>query len=177
MWEAIAIRGGVTTAGATMAWLMARMTGTQRRASTVALIGLVCTQLTQTLADSRDPLVVATAGGSLLTLATVISIPGLSHLFGCTPIGPLGWTQALLATATASLGAVLIPPLLDRFRPEDSVLQDDQAGSDEDGVEFPKGRGEQPDAGGDDGFRADDTSDIGHTDSQPSAGDRRDSAE
>ena len=69
------------------------------------------------------------------------------------------------------------PPLLDRFRPEDSVLQDDQAGSDEDGVEFPKGRGEQPDAGGDDGFRADDTSDIGHTDSQPSAGDRRDSAE
>lgn len=87
-----------------MAWLMARMTGTQRRASTVALIGLVCTQLTQTLADSRDPLVVATAGGSLLTLATVISIPGLSHLFGCTPIGPLGWTQALLATATASLG-------------------------------------------------------------------------
>ncbi len=49
MWRAIAIRGAATTAGATMAWLPARATGTRRRASTVALIGLVSTQMLQTL--------------------------------------------------------------------------------------------------------------------------------
>ena len=52
MWRAIAIRGTATTTGATLAWLMGRLTGTQRRAATIALIGLVSTQLAQTLADS-----------------------------------------------------------------------------------------------------------------------------
>lgn len=161
LWRAIAIRGSVTTAGATMAWIMARLTGRQRRASTVALIGLVCTQLTQTLADSHDPLVMATAAGSLLTLAGVISTPGISQLFGCTPIGPLGWTQALLATATASLGAVVIPNLLERLG---SVLQDDESGLDEDCVEFTDGRGEQTGTGGDDGLRPEDACDLTHAD-------------
>ena len=38
MWRAIAIRGTATTTGATLAWLMGRLTGTQRRAATIALI-------------------------------------------------------------------------------------------------------------------------------------------
>ena len=75
-WRAIAVRGAATTTGATLAWLMGRMTGPRQRAATIALIGLVCTQLAQTLADSRGPLVVSTAAGSLLTLAAVISTPG-----------------------------------------------------------------------------------------------------
>jgi len=58
--------------------------------------------------------VVATAGGSLLVLALVISTPGLSQLFGCTPVGPLGWGQGLLAAAAACLVAVLAPDLLAR---------------------------------------------------------------
>ena len=107
MWRAIAIRGTATTTGATLAWLMGRMTGTQRRAATIALIGLVSTQLAQTLADSHGPLVVSTAAGSFLVLAAVISTPGVSQVFGCTPVDPLGWGQAFLATAVAAslLGA------------------------------------------------------------------------
>ncbi|MHA7653185.1 cation-translocating P-type ATPase [Mycobacterium sp. ML4] len=114
MWRAIGIRGVATTTGAMLAWLMARVTGTRRRAATVALIGLVATQLLQTLADSRSGLVVATAVGSLVVLGVVVSTPGLSRLFGCTPVGPVGWGQALLAATAASLVAVLAPDLMER---------------------------------------------------------------
>lgn len=115
MWRAIAIRGAATTTGATLAWLMGRMTGTQRRAATIALIGLVSTQLAQTLVDSHGPLVVATAGGSFLTLAAIISTPGVSQVFGCTPVDPLGWGQAFLATGVATTLSVMAPALLERL--------------------------------------------------------------
>ncbi len=115
MWRAIAIRGTATTTGATLAWLMGRMTGTQRRAATIALIGLVSTQLAQTLADSHGPLVVSTAAGSFLVLAAVISTPGVSQIFGCTPVDPLGWGQAFLATAVAASISALAPAVLERI--------------------------------------------------------------
>jgi Ca2+-transporting ATPase len=94
---------------------MGRMTGTQRRAATIALIGLVSTQLAQTLVDSHGPLVVATAGGSFLTLAAIISTPGVSQVFGCTPVDPLGWGQAFLATGVATTLSVMAPTLLERL--------------------------------------------------------------
>jgi Ca2+-transporting ATPase len=145
MWRAIAVRGTATTTGATLAWLMGSLTGTRRRAATIALIGLVSTQLAQTLADSRSPLVVATAAGSFLALAGVISTPGLSQLFGCTPIDPLGWGQAFLATGVASLLSLYAPALLDRLIPvpDTSVADDDDAGLDQGGVDLPEHRGKQ----------------------------------
>jgi cation-transporting P-type ATPase I len=91
---------------------MASATGTRRRAATVALIGLVCTQLAQTLVDSHGRLVVMTTVGSVAVLAGVITTPGLSHVFGCTPVGPFAWGQALLATAVAGLVSALAPNLL-----------------------------------------------------------------
>jgi cation-transporting P-type ATPase I len=114
MWRAIGIRGASTTIGAMLAWLMASATGTQRRAATVALIGLVCTQLAQTLVDSHGRLVVITTVGSLGVLAVVVTTPGLSHVFGCTPVGPFAWGQAFLAAALASLVSVVAPDLLVR---------------------------------------------------------------
>jgi cation-transporting P-type ATPase I len=112
MWRAIGIRGAATTIGATMGWLMASVTGTPRRAATVALIALVGTQLAQTLVDSHAPLVVLTSVGSLAALAVVVSTPGLSQVFGCTPVDPFAWGQALLAaTGSAALSAVA-PDLL-----------------------------------------------------------------
>lgn len=114
MWRAIGIRGASTTIGAMLAWLLASATGTRRRAATVALIGLVGTQLAQTLADSHSALVVLTAVGSFGVLAVVVSTPGLSHVFGCTPVGPLGWGQALAAAAVAGLASALAPNLLVR---------------------------------------------------------------
>ncbi len=149
MWREIAVRGAATTTGASLAWLMGRLTGTQRRAATIALIGLVSTQLAQTLVDSHGPLVVSTAAGSFLVLAAVISTPGLSQLFGCTPVDPLGWGQAFLATAVASLLSVYAPTLLERVIPlsADSVVDDEDADPDQDGVDFPNRRGEETGAG------------------------------
>ena len=112
MWRAIGIRGASTTFGATLGWSMASVTGTRRRAATVALIALVSTQLAQTLVDSRAPLVVLTSAGSLGALMVVVSIPGLSHVFGCTPVDPFAWGQALLAAAVASSLSAVAPDLL-----------------------------------------------------------------
>ncbi len=102
LWQAVAIRGATTAAAATAAWAMAGVTGRPQRASTVALVALVSAQLGQTLLDSRTPLVVLTAGGSLAVMGTLISIPGVSQLLGCTPLGPLAWAQALGSAGVAT---------------------------------------------------------------------------
>ncbi|WP_322859623.1 cation-translocating P-type ATPase [Mycobacterium europaeum] len=112
MWRAIGIRGAATTIGATAGWAMASVTGPPRRAATVALVALVGAQLTQTLVDSRAPLVVLTSVGSMGALAVVISTPGLSQLFGCTPLDPLAWGQGLLAAGAASSLSAVAPDLL-----------------------------------------------------------------
>lgn len=145
MWRAIAVRGTATTTGATLSWLMARLTGPPRRAATIALIGLVCTQLAQTLADSHSPAVVSTATGSVAVLAAIISTPGLSQLFGCTPVDPLGWGQAFAATAVAMGVSFAAPWVIARLTAaRASVLDDDDAQSDKCRVDFPDHRGEQP---------------------------------
>lgn len=114
MWRAIGIRGASTTIGATLGWVMASVTGTPRRAATVSLIALVSAQLAQTLLDSHGHLVVITSVGSLAALFVVISTPGLSQVFGCTPVGPVAWGQGLLAAAVASLVSATTPELLAR---------------------------------------------------------------
>jgi Ca2+-transporting ATPase len=149
MWRAIAIRGAATTGGATAAWLMARVTGTQRRAATTALIGLVSTQVAQTLIDSHGPLVVATNVGTFVVMAGIISTPGVSQLFGCTPVGPVAWGQAMTAAAGATLAAAAAPRLLERVGAavldRGSVVVDDKdADADQDGVEVAQRRGEHP---------------------------------
>jgi len=179
LWRAVAVRGAATTTGATLAWAMGRLTGTQRRAATIALVGLVGTQLTQTVADSHAPLVVATAAGSLLTLAAVISTPGLSQLFGCTPLDPLGWGQGLLATAVASVLGMYAPAVLDRLMPLlngseesvlDSVLHDDDSGVHQDGVDFSDSGREQPRARIEEDVRSGQAENFGHGVSQTPAG-------
>jgi H+-transporting ATPase len=91
---------------------MSGFTLAPRRASTVALVALVSTQLGQTLIDSHSPLVVATAAGSLVSLGALISTPGISQLLGCTPLGPIGWTQALGTAAAATAAAAVAPRLI-----------------------------------------------------------------
>ena len=117
LWRAVAIRGTTTAAAATAAWVMAGVTGRPRRASTVALVALVSTQLGQTLLESRAPLVVLTAGGSLAVMGTLISIPGVSQLLGCTPLGPIGWAQALGSAGVATAAVAVATRLLDSKRP------------------------------------------------------------
>ena len=105
----VTTRAVVTTLGAGAAWTAARFTGRGRRASTVALAALVGTQLAQTLsAGGGDRTVLAAGLGSAALLAVIIQTPGLSQFFGCTPLGPVGWSIALgSAGAAGLLGRVL----------------------------------------------------------------------
>lgn len=113
--RAIIERAAVTTVGTTAGWAAARVTGRRRRASTVALASLVGTELGQTLTTGwRSPLVVASSLGSMGALVGIIQTPGLSHLFGCTPLGPLGWTQAATSATAATLGGRFVPAAIDR---------------------------------------------------------------
>ena len=107
LWRAVAGRGAVTAAAGTAAWAMAAVTGRPQRASTVALVALVSVELGQTVVDSRAPLVVATAAGSFAAMMLMVSPPGVSQLLGCTPVGPVGWAQAL-GPATAATAAVAV---------------------------------------------------------------------
>jgi cation-transporting ATPase I len=148
MWRAIGIRGAATTVGATLAWLLAStVPGSPRRTATIALIGLVGTQMLQTLTDSHGRLVVATTAGSFAVMVAVVSTPGLSQLFGCTPIGPFGWGQAVFAAVAASALSAAAPGLLTRVTDvARSVVDDhDDAGAHQNGVEVTQRRGEHPD--------------------------------
>ncbi|MFC9508146.1 HAD-IC family P-type ATPase [Streptomyces sp. NPDC057002] len=103
------LRAGITAAAATVAWVVARPTGTRAHADTVALVALVASQLLQTLQDAgRDPVVAVAAVGSLVVLGVVVTVPGLSHFFGSRPLGPVGWTIALSSAA----GSVLVPAVV-----------------------------------------------------------------
>ena len=104
----IAVRGVATGAGALVAWQIGRVTGTRRRASTMALAALVGTQLGQTLlVGGRNPVVLATGIGSTAVLAAIVQTPGVSQFFGCTPMGPFAWlTVAGCAAGTTVLAAV-----------------------------------------------------------------------
>lgn len=118
----IALRAALTAMGAGSAWTFARMTGSLPRARTVALAALVGTQLGQTLRSGRDSRTVNITGiGSAFILAAIIQTPGLSHFFGCRPLGPVGWSTAV----GASLFATYTPDvLLMLWR---ALRQDDEA--------------------------------------------------
>ncbi|MFF5477892.1 HAD-IC family P-type ATPase [Streptomyces sp. NPDC012935] len=106
-------RALTTTLGATSAWLIGRFTpGTARRSTTMALCAVVGTQLAQTLADRRgSPLVRVTALGSAAALAVLVETPGLSQLFGCTPLGPVAWAGVGASIALAVFGQRSLPHL------------------------------------------------------------------
>jgi cation-transporting ATPase I len=109
----------VTTATATSAaWAAARLTGRAKRARTVALAALVGAQLGQTVAiGGRSPAVLASSFGSAAVLVGIVQTPVLSGFFGCTPLGPVGWTIAGTATVAATATTALLPPVLFRLSP------------------------------------------------------------
>jgi cation-transporting ATPase I len=99
----IALRAVLTGLGAGGAWTVARLSGGRARATTVALAALVGTQLGQTLRSGQGSRgVLATGLGSAALLAAIIQTPGLSHFFGCRPLGPVGWTTAIGASVAAT---------------------------------------------------------------------------
>jgi cation-transporting ATPase I len=106
----IGARALVTAFGAGTAWTVGRLTGTRSRANTIALLALVGTQLGQTVASggSSRP-VITTSVASAATLAAIVQTPFISQLFGCRPIGPVGWATALGASALATGAGIYVP--------------------------------------------------------------------
>jgi cation-transporting ATPase I len=108
----IGFRGTVTSVGALTAWLVGRATGTQNRASTIALATLVGAELGQTLLlGGRNPVVLATGLGSAAVLGTIIQVPGVSQLFGCRPLGPVAWAIVLGCSTAATVASAALPRL------------------------------------------------------------------
>jgi cation-transporting P-type ATPase I len=115
----IAMRAVVTAAGASVAWGVARFTGTRARANTVGLVALVGTQLGQTLISGElSRPVIVTGVLSAAAMGAIIQTPVLSHAFGCRPLGPLGWIIALGASAAATGAASALPEFIERLRTE-----------------------------------------------------------
>ena len=112
----IASRAIVTTLGASSAWVFGRLTGTRANANTIGLLALVGSQLGQTLVSGRfSRPVLVTSVTSAALLAGIVQTPGLSHLFGCRPIGPIGWATAIGASTAATYAAIRFPLLINEI--------------------------------------------------------------
>ena len=64
--------------------------------------------------------VYVTGIGSAALLAGIIQTPGLSHFFGCRPIGPFGWATAIGASAAVTSLPALSHLVRDWLLEEDS---------------------------------------------------------
>jgi calcium-translocating P-type ATPase len=114
----ITTRAVTTATATTAAWAAARLTGRAKRARTVALAALVGAQLGQTVAiGGPSPAVLTSSLGSAAVLVGIVQTPGLSGFFGCTPLGPVGWTIAGTATGAATAATALLPPVLSWLGP------------------------------------------------------------
>ncbi|MFO7565760.1 MAG: cation-transporting P-type ATPase, partial [Enhygromyxa sp.] len=105
----IAWRATITASATSVAWVLGRLTGTRKRAHTIALLTLVGSQLGQTLAiGGRDPTVLAAGLGSAALLLALVETPIVSRFFGSRPVGPIALGQAaalsLAATGVAAIG-------------------------------------------------------------------------
>jgi cation-transporting ATPase I len=111
--RAIAWRAGTTAAATTVAWGLAGPLVAPRRASTTALVTAVGTQLGQTILTSRrDPVVLLAGVGSAVILLGIVQTPGLSHVFGCTPLDPLALSIAGTTATGASIAGQVLPGML-----------------------------------------------------------------
>ncbi len=108
--RAIMERAVLTGASALVAWWIAQRTFQKSRASTVGLLTVIVTQLGQTVtAGKPSPAVWAAVLGTLAVVLAIIETPGVSHLLGCRPLGPVGLTTAFGAAGTAMAISALLP--------------------------------------------------------------------
>jgi cation-transporting P-type ATPase I len=115
--RAIAWRAGTTAGATTLAWGLAGPLLAPRRAGTTALVAMVGTQLGQTILTSRrDPVVLLAGVGSAMVLLGIVQTPGLSQIFGCTPLDPLALSIASTTATGASIAGQIVPALFDASR-------------------------------------------------------------
>ncbi|MDV7174927.1 cation-translocating P-type ATPase [Gordonia amicalis] len=179
LWRATYTHCVSTVTGATLAWLLARPIGTQRRAATVGLAGLVLTQVAEIVSESHGPLVVATSIGTFAVLVGVISTPGVSQLFGCRPLGPIGWGQAAVGAGAAMAVSRVAPTVTVKLGEwyrgtfgsaaaeggvdeQGSGVDDEYTGTHQQGIEPADGRGQNPDTGRDEAVGVKRPGDLSH---------------
>lgn len=123
--QAIAWRAILTSSAATAAWTSARFTGTRARASTVALLSTVLSQLGQTVVATKGERGSLIACGiSAATLLALIETPGLSHALRCRPLGLLGLAQAGVSAAAATGASVWVGQASEAVRDAPLRLRD-----------------------------------------------------
>lgn len=110
MWN----RAATTAGGASLAYFMTRMMfGGPKKASTVSLLSAVGTQLGQTLAVGKPTKQTSVASiGSAAVLLGIVETPGVSQLFGCCPVGPIGLATALGSSTVATGVSAAVPPVM-----------------------------------------------------------------
>ncbi|MGM0557905.1 MAG: HAD-IC family P-type ATPase [Myxococcota bacterium] len=108
------LRATVTTGGAAMAWLGAKIVrAPHEKASTTALLALVGSQLAQTVtAGKLTPTVLGASVGSAALLLGLVETPGVSGVFGCRPVGPICLSIAAGSSAVAAVAAQAAPAML-----------------------------------------------------------------
>lgn len=112
----IVSRAIVTAIGAGGAWTLGRLIGSRADATTMGLVAVVGTQLGQTVMSGGANLPVLLTGiGSAAVLMSIVQTPGLSHFFGCQPLGPWAWTLAIGSSAAATYLSLTSPQLLDKI--------------------------------------------------------------
>jgi Ca2+-transporting ATPase len=89
--------------------------------------------------------VVATNVGTFAVMIGIISTPGVSQLFGCTPVGPFAWGQAISAAMAATMISAVASRVLAGSDRESVVVDDDDADPHQNGVEVAERRGEDAD--------------------------------
>lgn len=103
-------RAGLTGGVTAVVWAIDRLLQGPERASTVAMLTLIGSQLSQTLSvgkGSRD--VLASSLGAFVLLALTVETPGLSRLFGCARPGVVGWTLVAGSLAVSLVGSRYLP--------------------------------------------------------------------
>lgn len=117
-------RAGLTTGISAASWLVARATLSPAEASTVALMGVVGSQLGQTLIVGNGSREVAVSSvGALLATAMIVQTPGLSRVFGCTPLSLAGWTQTMGTLLVSLFGAKMMPVVQREIARAASVIE------------------------------------------------------
>lgn len=108
-------RAGLTGGVTTLVWGLDRWLQGSEKASTVAMLSLIGSQLTQTLIAGKGSRDVALASlGSMAMLALVAEIPGLSRMFGCSRPGLVGWGLVGASLGISLAGSYLQPWIEDK---------------------------------------------------------------
>ncbi|ABC27339.1 Cation transport ATPase [Hahella chejuensis KCTC 2396] len=105
-------RAGLTGGVTVVTWAVDRLLRGPDHASTVALLTLIGSQLTQTIMAGKGSRKVALASISAAAmLVAIVEIPGLARVFGCVRPGVTGWLSVIASLGASLVGAKFLPKL------------------------------------------------------------------